>query len=261
MHKLSIIKHDSIADSVHNGESSDLTLSFDDQILIGGALTALGSLVEALVTTWDITENGESNRNNKNGGRIDKNRNEILTLTNKVCTEVLDMIILVLNLSDSPINPNPKSSNINEIMRDRYCDLKILALKVLKGLATRRLLQIMVEEESLYSNENKKLIFDILIDIVKSYGQPDSGDSARLGLRLWLWLRLALARRKLFKSNLNSYPNSNPNSNPNSSPTHNLIPNHSGVSKGRASGKSRKIVAAIDALSFICVTGVWTGKG
>ena len=148
------------------------TINEENQILISGVITALGSILEAF-SSWILDRTLDLNlesKNNLNSENKNQNQNEnfdkifqIINFNEKICNDLLNTINIILQLNNQKSNivhttssseKNDKNSsnsstqsilhNLNQsqnLSKDNYTELKIVALRVLRSLASNNLMK------------------------------------------------------------------------------------------------------------------------
>jgi hypothetical protein len=205
---------DSAGSSTGQTKSTAISLSEDDLIVIAGSISALGSISEALAS-WRLfgtakVEMAEST--------IERSCNQ----------QVLDAVISILDFpaTSSELAQLPSTIGApkeSTVARNPYVDLKIAALRVLKGLAASGLFSYTTRIPSVVPSSSTPVHFDeavkekrmtvltALSNMVRAYATRDSSGATRAAIN------------------------------------------------GRSSSYSKIVAAAVDVLGTACLTGVTEG--
>ena len=180
-HKLSQLPNSksSIICDMKDSVIASLNLNQDDQVLIAGVVTALGSITIAL-TTWNFNfRNLEKENKKKSEGDFEYQSNLVL----KEYNSLLNIINIILNLPTKKadvIMPTVTSIGIPPIENNsttaNFTELKVVVLRVLRDLASSGLMSVVSDDTHCTSVA--------LVNIVRSYDQReavDQGNAARNG--------------------------------------------------------------------------------
>jgi hypothetical protein len=216
-HKLSKLSSTvpDIGSATANATVSDDTLTESDLVLIAGAITALGSTADG-ISCWmkgpeeqvqqHVVPEGQAQlqvkaRSNQNSKGLQNK-----AIVDNICNLLLDTISTILNLSGTATPQFTRNAGaVKEpvVEKDRFGEIKIVALKILKDLAARGLLK--VHEKKVASTLDVKgdemqisssppistgtsntgriiKIFDYLVDNVKNFSQREASGVSNIPL-------------------------------------------------------------------------------
>lgn len=164
-HKLTQLPIPSSTFSMISDDTDNIIVSLneDDQILISGVITALGSITVAL-TAW------KSSSINCDGNSI-VSRQYQSSLIEKECNSLLNIINVILKFvtkKSDKISASVTSLPLTEAapLRVQFIELRIVALRVLRDIASSALLRS--------STDNTKCSLAALVSIIRSYDQDEA---------------------------------------------------------------------------------------
>jgi hypothetical protein len=247
-HKLSKLSLSSVSvngSATANNTISDDTLTESDLVLIAGAISALGSTAEGIFSWMNGSEEhvqqyevpkAQAQVQVKAQSHQNSTGSQSKAIVDNICNLLLDATSTILNLSGTV--PPQSTRNVGAVKepvveKDRFGEIKIVALKILKDFAARGLLKV--------HDKTPTGTSDVKVDEMQISSSPPISTGVSNTVRITKIFGYLVDNVKSFSQR-----------------------EASGVSNiplnGRSTTSSKIAAAAIDVLSTACLVGVAEGE-